>query len=148
VFLWLFGDEDCFTYLHWLGEALTETGGQLRVYAFMTNHVHLLVTPHRAATVPKLMISPGGATYSTLTRRDSRYKSSLIQAEAYLLTCMRYVELNPVRATMVEDPAHYRWTSYRANALGQTSPHNERFYETFERKAGQVARREREASHA
>ena len=110
-----------------------------------------------------------------------RYKSSPIQAETYLLTCMRYIELNPVRATLVEDPAHYRWTSYRANALGQTSPllvphsvylslgatdkaayrhysgiistkkwsancdwrstktslGNERFYETFERMAGQ-----------
>lgn len=125
-----FGDEDCFTYLHWLGEALTETGGQLHAYALMTNHVHLLVTPHRAATVPKLIISLGrryvqyiNTSYRrTGTLWDSRYKSSLIQAETYLLTCMRYIELNPVRATMVEDPAHYRWTSYRANALGQTSP--------------------------
>jgi hypothetical protein len=58
----------------------------------------------------------------TGTLWDSRYKSSLIQAETYLLTCMRYIELNPVRATMVEDPAHYRWTSYGANDLGQTSP--------------------------
>jgi putative transposase len=123
-----FGDEDCCTYLHWLGEALTETGGQLHAYALMTNHVHLLVTPHRAATVPKLIISLGrryvqyiNTSYRrTGTLWDSRYKSSLIQAETYLLTCMRYIE--PVRATMVEVPAHYRWTSYRANALGQTSP--------------------------
>jgi putative transposase len=49
----------------------------------------------------------------------SRYKSSVVQADNYLLTCQRYIELNPVRAAMVEDPAHYRWTSYRANALGQ-----------------------------
>ena len=56
-----FGDEDCFTYLHWLGKALTETGGQLHAYALMANHVHLLVTPHRAATVPKLIISLGRA---------------------------------------------------------------------------------------
>jgi putative transposase len=54
-----------------------------------------------------------------LTRGDSRYKSSLIQAETYLLACQRYIELNPVRAAMVQDPAHYRWTSYRANGLGQ-----------------------------
>jgi len=47
---------------------------------------------------------------------DSRYKSSLIQAEPYLLTCQRYIELNPVRAAMVDDPALYRWTSYRAHA--------------------------------
>lgn len=50
---------------------------------------------------------------------DSRYKSSLVQAETYLLTCQRYIELNPVRAAMVHDPADYRWSSYRANALGQ-----------------------------
>ena len=50
---------------------------------------------------------------------DSRYKSSVVQADNYLLTCQRYIELNPVRAAMVEDPAHCRWTSYRANGLGQ-----------------------------
>jgi putative transposase len=46
------------------------------------------------------------------------YKSSVVQADSYLLTCQRYIELNPVRAAMVSDPAHYRWTSYRHNALG------------------------------
>ena len=55
----------------------------------------------------------------TGTLWDSRYKSSLVQAETYLLTCQRYIELNPVRAAMVDDPAHYRWTSYRGNGLGQ-----------------------------
>ena len=49
---------------------------------------------------------------------ESRYNSSLIDSDRHLLTCLRYIELNPVRAAMVEDPAHYRWTSYRANALG------------------------------
>ena len=101
-----FGDEGCFTYLHWLGEALTETGGQLHAYALMTNHVHLLVTPHRAATVPKLIISLGRryVQYSntsylrTGTLWDSRDKSSLIQAERYLLTCMLYISLISVLA--------------------------------------------------
>lgn len=59
----------------------------------------------------------------TGTLWDSRYKSSLIQAETYLLSCQRYIELNPVRAAMVDDPAHYRWTSYRHNALGQANPY-------------------------
>jgi putative transposase len=54
---------------------------------------------------------------------DSRYKSSLIQAETYLLACQRNIELNPVRAAMVDDPAHHRWTSYRQNALGQAHPY-------------------------
>jgi putative transposase len=55
----------------------------------------------------------------TGTLWDGRYKSSLVQAEAYLLLCQRYIELNPVRAGMLADPAGYRWSSYRANALGQ-----------------------------
>ena len=46
---------------------------------------------------------------------EGRYKASLVHDEAYLLTCMRYIELNPVRANMVRSPAHYRWSSYRAN---------------------------------
>jgi putative transposase len=46
----------------------------------------------------------------------------VIQAESYLLTCMRYIELNPVRASMVQDPGQYRWSSYRHNGLGQTNP--------------------------
>lgn len=124
-----FAEEDYFTYLHWLGEALKETGCALHAYALMTNHVHLLLSPSQAALVPRLMISLGrryvqyiNTTYRrTGTLWDSRYKSSLIQAETYLLTCMRYIELNPVRAAMVDDPAHYPWTSYRANALGQAS---------------------------
>ena len=56
----------------------------------------------------------------TGTLWDSRYKSSVIHADTYLLTCQRYIELNPVRAAMVDDPAHYRRTSYRHNALGAT----------------------------
>lgn len=51
---------------------------------------------------------------------EGRYKASLIQSERYLLTCHRYIESNPVRAGMVEHPAEYRWSSYRANALGIT----------------------------
>lgn len=50
---------------------------------------------------------------------EGRYKSSVVQAESYLLACQRYIELNPVRAGMVADPAQYRWSSYRANGLGQ-----------------------------
>jgi putative transposase len=123
-----FGEYDYQSYLHWLGEALRESECQLHAYALMTNHVHLLLTPKRAATVPRLIMSLGrryvqyiNRTYGrTGTLWDSRYKSSVVQASTYLLTCQRYIELNPVRAAMVEDPAHYRWTSYRHNALGQT----------------------------
>ena len=122
-----FCEADYQSYLHWLGEALSKVGAQLHAYALMTNHVHLLVTPERGASVPQLMMSLGqryvqyvNRTYRrTGTLRDSRYKSSLIDADSYLLLCMRYIVLNPVRAALVDDPAHYRWTSYRSHALGQ-----------------------------
>lgn len=122
-----FSDEDYRCYLHWLEVALKETACALHAYVFMTNHVHLLLTPTKAQAVPTLLISLGrryvqyiNRTYRrTGTLWDSRYKSSLVQAETYLLTAQRYIELNPVRAAMVADPAHYRWSSYRANGLGQ-----------------------------
>ena len=122
-----FAEDDYSSYLHWLSEALAAAECVLHAYVLMTNHVHLLLTPRRAEAVPRLVISLGrryvqyiNRTYRrTGTLWDSRYKSSLVQAETYLLACQRYIELNPVRAAMVEDPAHYRWTSYRANGLGQ-----------------------------
>lgn len=69
----------------------------------MTNHVHLLLTPGQAESVPRLIIALGrryvqyiNTTYRrTGTLWDSRYKSSLIHAETYLLACQRYIELNP-----------------------------------------------------
>jgi putative transposase len=123
-----FGKEDYTSYLHWLGEALGERGMQTPRQGPADQYLHLLLTPKKAEAVQKLIISLGRryVQYINRTHRrtgtlwDSRYKSSLVQAETYLLTCQRYIELNPVRAAMVDDPAHYRWTSYRANALGQT----------------------------
>jgi putative transposase len=130
-----FSEEDYSSYLHWLNEALAESQCALHAYVLMTNHVHLLLTPRKAEAVPRLVMSLGRryVQYSNRTHGrtgtlwDSRYKSSVIQAEAYLLTCQRYIELNPVRAAMVTDPAHYRWTSYRHNGLGaadsRVTPH-------------------------
>ncbi len=122
-----FADEDCHGYLYWLERALVEHRCALHAYVLMTNHVHLLLTPQQPASVPQLLIALGrryvqyiNKTYRrTGTLWDSRYKSSLIQADEYLLSCQRYIELNPVRADMATDPALYRWSSYRANALGQ-----------------------------
>lgn len=101
----------------------------------MTNHVHLLLTPELATSVPRLIAWMGRRYVQYINRSygrtgtlwDSRYKSSLVRAETYLLACQRYIELNPVRAGMVSDPGEYPWSSYRANALGQAnailSPH-------------------------
>ena len=112
-----FAEADYLAYREWLGEALKVTGCQLHAYVQMTNHVHLLLTPPTPEAVSGLMISLGrryvqyiNKTYRrTGTLWDSRYKSSLVQADTYLLLCQRYIELNPVRAAMIDDPAHYRW---------------------------------------
>jgi putative transposase len=118
------GDYRC--YLHWLGEALTKTQCRLHDYVLITNHVHRLLTPRKAEVVPELIISLGRTYVQYINRTvrrtgtlwDSRYKSSLVQADTYLLTGMCDIELNPVRAHRVEDPALYPWSSYRANGLG------------------------------
>jgi putative transposase len=53
---------------------------------------------------------------------EGRFRSSLIEADACRLACQRYIELNPVRASMVRAPGEYPWSSYRANALGKADP--------------------------
>lgn len=130
-----FDDQDRLAYLDWLDEALGRGACRLHAYVLMTNHVHLLVTPEHAQRVPQVIMSVGRRYVQHVNRSygrtgtlwDSRYKSSVVQAETYLLLCQRYIELNPVRAGMVADPGAYRWSSYRANALGESnamlSPH-------------------------
>jgi len=93
----------------------------------MTNHVHLLMTPNQEEGIAKVMQSVGrkyvrhinGVYRRSGTLWEGRYKSSVIQIDRYLLTCYRYIELNPIRAGMVASPGDYRWSSYRFNAYGQ-----------------------------
>jgi putative transposase len=92
----------------------------------MTNHVHLLLTPEHAHSLGRLFQGLGRhyVRYVNDTYRrhgglwEGRYKCNVIESETYLLSCMRYIEMNPVRAAMVDHPAKYRWSSYAANALG------------------------------
>lgn len=131
-----FAEEDYHCYLHWLQKSAADWHCAIHAYALMTNHVHLLVTTARPDGIAKLMQTIGRRYVQYINRSyrrtgslwEGRFKSSLVQAEAYLLTCMRYIELNPVRANMVNDPAQYRWTSYRHNGLGQAderiTPHS------------------------
>ena len=124
----IFGAEpDYLFYLDCLQRAAEEHGLAIHAYVLMTNHVHLLASPSDEASAPKTMQSVGrryvqyfNFTYQrTGTLWEGRYRSTVIDAEAYLLTCMRYIELNPVRAAMVEHPAEYPWSSCRANTLGE-----------------------------
>jgi len=121
-----FCEEDYHCYLYWLTNALKAHGAALHAYVLMTNHVHLLVSAPDPQAVPHVFMSLGrryvqyiNRTYRrTGTLWENRYRSSLIDSETYLLVCQRYIELNPVRACMVDNPAQYAWSSYRFHALG------------------------------
>ena len=121
-----FETEDYLTYLRILKESAESSGCLIHAYVLMTNHVHLLVTPESSAAISLLFQSIGRhyVPYinKTYQRRGSlwegRHKGNIIESEAYFLSCMRYIEMNPVRAGMVDHPAKYRWSSYAANALG------------------------------
>ena len=107
-------DYDC--YRGWLADAAAAYGCAIHAYVLMTNHVHLLVTPRRADSLPRTMQSLGrryvghiNATYRrTGTLWEGRYRAAPIDSEAYFLACCRYIELNPVRAGMVRHPRDYR----------------------------------------
>jgi putative transposase len=122
-----FTEDDYLYYLYQLGDACRRYKVQLHAYVLMTNHTHLLMTPSEETGISRVMQSLGrryvqyiNKTYRrTGTLWESRHKSSLVQADDYLLACYRYIELNPVRAAMVTHPADYVWSSYRANAYGK-----------------------------
>jgi putative transposase len=122
-----FEDSDYRAYLDWLQEAAERYNCAIHAYVLMTNHVHLLATPESKDGVSRMMQYVGrryvpyiNYTYGTSgSIWEGRYKASLVSDEQYLLTCMRYIELNPVRANMVNAPGHYRWSSYRCNAQGR-----------------------------
>ena len=102
----------------------------IHAYVLMSNHVHLLMTPHRRGGASSMMQTLGrryvgafNARYvRTGTLWEGRFKSSLVGGAAYVMACYRYIELNPVRAGMATAPSEYRWSSYRANAMGHDDP--------------------------
>lgn len=120
-------DEDFAAYAYWLDEFSQKYHVAIHAWVFMTNHVHLLVTPDTPDGISKMMQSLGrqyvryfNYTYRrTGTLWEGRFKSCVVDAENYLLICQRYIELNPVRANMVCSPEEYRWSSYTANGLGR-----------------------------
>lgn len=125
-----YADEDYVYYLQWLQEYSRQSGCALHAYVLMTNHVHLLLTPKQADSVSLLMKQLGQRYVQYVNRTyqrsgtlwEGRFRSCLTQEETYLLTCQRYIEMNPVRAGMVKTPDEYRWSSFRANALGEPHP--------------------------
>lgn len=92
----------------------------IHAYVLMGNHLHLLLTPQEDLAVSKMMQAVGRgyvqafnkAHGRTGTLWEGRYRSTLIQTDLYLLACMAYIDLNPVRAHLVDLPERYAWSSY------------------------------------
>ena len=125
-----FAAADYRRYMNSLSVAAERTVCAIHAYVLMTNHVHLLITPATPASLSQLMQAVGrryvrylnAAHKRTGTLWEGRFKSAVIDSDRYLLTCMRYIELNPVRARMVDEPGDYRWSSFASNALGESDP--------------------------
>jgi putative transposase len=127
----IFVDEvDCLRYLHDLAELAEIHGLAIHAYVLMPNHVHLLATPRGRETLPRLMQALGRRYVRRFNDRhrrtgtlwEGRYRSTVVETDRYLLACMRYVELNPVRAGLVDDPGAYRWSSYAHHAGLRVDP--------------------------
>jgi len=125
----VFADSGDFSYyLSLVGEFKDLHDLKLHAYCLMTNHVHLLVEPPNARALASFMKRVAGRMTRyrnrlegrTGTLWESRYKSSPVQRDSYLLTCCRYIELNPVRAGMVQYPEDYPWSSFRQR-MGEPS---------------------------
>ena len=124
-----FADEDYCVYLDWLSKYAAQSGCLIHSFVLMTNHVHILLTPENDSSAGDLMKRLGQRYVQYINRTykrsgtlwEGRFRSCIIQQENYLLTCQRYIELNPVRAEMVEHPGEYRWSSYGTNARGENS---------------------------
>jgi len=130
-------EQDFSAYANWLKEYSQKFQVAVHAWVFMTNHVHLLVTPTNGGGLSTMMQALGRRYVQYFNYRyrrsgtlwEGRFKSSLVQSESYLLQCYRYIELNPVRADMVDDPSKYAWSSYGCNGLGietdLCTPHDE-----------------------
>jgi putative transposase len=130
-------DHDRMLFLKYLQEAIAVTACEIHAYVLMTNHVHLLASPTQSGGLSR-MVQAVGRRFSRYANRrqqrtgtlfEGRFRASLVQTERYFLACMRYIELNPVRAGLAKHPAELGWSSYPQNASGLPSgiisPHPE-----------------------
>jgi putative transposase len=127
----VFREEEDFIYFFKLLERYKkELKFKLYHFSLMPNHIHLMIEPTREGSLPKIMMRLTLAYSSYFNKKyggvghvwQGRYKSSLIDKEDYFIWCGLYVELNPVRARLVERPEDWRWSSYNFYAFGQFNP--------------------------
>jgi putative transposase len=112
-------DDDRHHYRRLLREACHKNSLAIHAFVLMDNHVHLLVTATQVGALARTMHEVGHQYVQAFNARhrrsgtlwQGRFKSCLVESDRYLLTVIRYIELNPVRAAMVAAPEDYRWSS-------------------------------------
>jgi putative transposase len=122
-----FAGDDYRFYLDWLAKHADKTGCRIHAYVLMTNHVHLLISTERAEAAGALMKGLGQRHVQYINRTfrrsgtlwEGRFRACRTQEEDTPLACQRVIELNPVRAGMVDHTAECRGSSDRANAQGE-----------------------------
>ena len=123
-------DCDYLTYLAHLRHLLRRYQCALHAYCLMTNHVHLLLTPQESAACSLMMRDLGRSYVRYFNRRhdrtgtlwEGRFRSCIVESAEYVLACYRYIELNPVRARMVNHPSAYPWSSHALNTGTRADP--------------------------
>jgi putative transposase len=121
-----FEEADYRTYLDYLADFAAKFRCSVHAYCLMTNHVHLLVTPHASDSCAQVMKNVGQRHVQRINSRrgrsgtlwEGRFYSCPVTTERYVLACYRYIELNPLRAGMVAHASEYRWSSFHENAQG------------------------------
>lgn len=117
------------TYAMYLSRYQRKFEVDIHAWVFMTNHTHLLVTPGTDDALSAFMKSVGqsyaqyynGKYERSGTLWEGRFKSCMVDSDQYFLQCQRYIELNPVKASMVEYAGDYQWSSYNCHAYGMRS---------------------------
>ena len=123
-------DNDYLMYLAHLRQLSEKYDCAVHAYCLMTNHVHLLLTPQAADACTGLMRDLGQRYVQYFNRRqertgtlwEGRFRSCIAESALYVLGCYRYIELNPVRAGMVDHPTGYLWSSYAVNSGARSDP--------------------------
>ena len=113
-----------------LQSASIKTRCAIHAYVLMSNHFHLLVTPESESCAARLMQSIGLSYVRYFNHRyertgtlwEGRYRSTIVNSQRYFFACSKYIELNPVRAQMVNVPDYYMWSSYHHNVFGAPDP--------------------------
>jgi putative transposase len=125
-----FSSDDYQTFLEILQEALKKHLCLLYSYCLILNHFHLIVNPGETGNISLFMKLLGGKYVRYINKKynrtgtlwENRFRSFLIGDEQYFVRCLRYVEMNPVRAGMVSSPELYRWSSYRFKVGDEKNP--------------------------